>query len=225
VLTAGLPGGITKAPFKGRVDRVVQDREYGGLWIWDAKWVKSVPSSDERMMSPQALMYVWAMREQGYDVRGFVFNYGRSKAPAVPPVLRRGVLTTKKRLDTDYPTYLRAIKDLHGDDWKRWVTHYYLPKLRDLKDREKLWFDRQRIPTEPERIESALDEFLATVVDIKHRNKDNVPRTYMYSCKFGCEYHDVCVSEFNGLDISPIIKSKFTFEKERYARAIDLLKD
>jgi hypothetical protein len=226
IVSAALPGGITKAPFKGRVDLLVEDLEYGGLWDWDAKWVKTIPIADERMMSPQAPMYVWAMREDGYDLRGFVFNYGRSKPPAIPPTLKRGTLTMKQRLDTDYATYLTAIKELHGADWREWASHYYMPKLTDLHDRDRLWFDRQRIPVEPERVERALTEFLATIADIKHRHKgEQTPRSYFYNCKFGCEYHDVCCAEFQGLDITPLVKSKFTFDKERYADREDLLKD
>lgn len=217
VVVSALPTRITKAPFKGRIDLLVEDLEYGGLWIWDAKWVKTIPVADERMMSPQSPMYVWALREDAYDVRGFVYNYGRSKPPVVPDVLKRGTLTMKQRLDTDYATYLRAIKDLHGDDWRQWASLHYISKLRDLKDREKLWFDRQRIPVETARVERAMDEFLATISDIKSRHKEAPPRSYFYNCKFGCEYHDVCVSEFMGLDIEPLIKAKFVFEEERYA--------
>jgi len=216
VIAAKLPAGITNRPFKGRIDLLVQDHEYGGVWIWDAKWVKTIPMSDERMMSPQSLMYPWGMQQLEYDLRGFVYNYGRSKPPTVPPVLKRGTLTTRARLDTDYATYLTAIKDLHGDDWRAWASNYYIDKLRQLKDREALWFDRQRIPVEPDRVEHALDEFLATVSDIKHRNKVAPPRSYFYNCKFGCEYHDVCVSEFAGMDIEGLIKAKYTFEGERY---------
>lgn len=226
VVIAALPGRITGLPFKGRVDLLVEDLEYGGLWDWDAKWVKTVPIADERMMSPQAPMYVYAMREDDYDLRGFVFNYGRSKPPTKPDVLKRGTLSVKQKMDTDYATYLTAIKDLHGDDWKQWASTYYIDKLRVLKDRDRLWFDRQRIPVEDERVERAMAEFMATVADVKHRVKgDAVPRSYFYNCKFGCEYHDLCCSEFQGLDIEPLIKAKFTFEKERYADREDLLKD
>jgi PD-(D/E)XK nuclease superfamily len=225
IVTARLPGGITQAPFKGRIDLVVEDLEYGGLWDWDAKWVRTVPIADERMMSPQAPMYTWAMRENGYDLRGFVFNYGRSKAPVIPRILRDGTITLRQRLDTDYATYLTLIKEQHGSAWREWATTYYIDKLRDLKGREKLYFDRQRIPVEPERVERALDEFLATIADIKSRNKVAPPRSYFYNCKFGCEYHDLCVGEFTGLDIEPLVKAKFQFEGERYGDRKDLLSD
>jgi hypothetical protein len=124
--------GIKGAQFKGKIDVMIEDDEYGGLWLWDAKWVKTIPPPDERMMSPQALLYVWALREcYGLDVRGFVFNYGRTKPPAIPQVLKRGVLSTKKSMDTDQLTYLHAIKDLHGKDWRKSLP-YYKQKLLDL---------------------------------------------------------------------------------------------
>lgn len=219
--------GMKGIRFKGMIDLVVEDLEYGGLWIWDAKWVKTIPAPDERMMSPQALLYVWTLRQMGYDIRGFVFNYGRTKPPAIPYVLQRsskngpaGSVTVRKKLDTDLRTYVQAIKDAHGKDWKKWLS-YYKPKIDELRGREGLWFRRERIPTEPERVETALAEYITTARDILRR-AETAPRTYTYECKFQCEYHDLCVSEFTGLDISPLVKANFTFEGERYGKT-DLL--
>lgn len=210
--------------FKGKLDLVVNDDEYGGLWIWDAKWVKNIPHPDERMMSPQAIMYVWALREHyGLDVRGFLYNYGRTKPPTVPAVLQRGTLTLRANLDTDYSTYLQAIKDLHGDNWKKYIP-YYREKLNSLKGREQLWFRRERIPVEPGRIAAALAEYVATAKDVHVREPSTPPRSYFYNCKFGCDYHDLCVSEFNGLDITPLVKANYQFTGERYGEE-DLLKD
>jgi len=220
----GLPGN-----FKGKIDLVVEDDEYEGLWIWDAKWVKSIPVPDERMMSPQALLYVWALRKAlDMDVRGFVYNYARTKPPAVPRVLKRpaGMLSTASKMDTDVYTYLTAIKETHGKEWKNYLP-YYKPKLDELRGREALWFDRARIPVENDRILRGVREYLASVTDIRRREKrrDYTPRTYNYSCKWSCEYHNLCTAEFQGLEIEPLIKSSMQFVGERYETEIDLLKD
>jgi hypothetical protein len=226
IVDVALPG-FENVHFKGKIDLVVEDAEYGGLWVWDAKWVKNIPAPDERMMSPQALMYVWALRQMGYDIRGFVYNYGKTKAPAIPYVLKRsskngpaGSVTMRQKLDTDLATYVRAIKEAHGKDWKKWIP-YYKPKLEQLRGRDALWFRRERIPTEDSRIEVALEEYKATARDILKRSQV-APRSYFFNCKFGCEYHDLCVSEFSGLDITPLIKHNFIFEGERYGEE-DLL--
>jgi PD-(D/E)XK nuclease superfamily len=215
--------------FKGKIDLVVLDDEYDGFWIWDGKWVKSIPAPDERMMSPQALLYVWGLREQ-YDirVRGFVYNYARTKPPTIPRVLKRpaGMLSTASKMDTDYFTYLSAIKENHGDKWKKYLP-YYKPKLGELKGREAMWFDRARIPVEDDRILRGVREYLATVTDIRRREtrRDYVPRTYSNSCKWWCEYHNLCTAEFQGHEIEPLIKSSMQFVGERYTQAEDLLRD
>jgi hypothetical protein len=216
--------GLKGARFKGKIDLLVEDDEYGGLWIWDGKWMKKIPPPDERMMSPQSCLYVWALRKMGYDIRGFVYNYGRTKPPAKPRVLQRGTLSVAQRMDTDRYTYFRAIKELHGARWKRYLP-YYQPKLDALKGREALWFDRQRIPVEDEKVLRAVREYTATVRDIQRREKrpEYVPRSYFYNCRFGCDYHGPCVAEFAGLDIEPLIKQDYQMVGERYEREEDLL--
>jgi hypothetical protein len=209
--------GIT-SPFKGRVDRLVEDSEYGGLWIHDAKWVKSVPKPDERMMSPQAVMYVWGLRKLGFDIRGFVYEYGRTKAPTIPPQLktRGGLLTTRHKLDTDYYTYLSEVKRVHGDQWKLYAKRVYITKLRELKGRENLWFRLERIPVDEGRIKRGLMEFLVSIKDAEKRNLKHPPRTYDFRCLWDCAYHELCVAEFTGLDIQPLLKRHYTYEEERY---------
>ena len=219
-----LPKVGKEFPFKGRLDLMVEDQEYGGLWIRDAKWVKTIPDDDERMMSPQNCMYVWATRKMEYDVRGFIYDYGRTKAPAIPRVLKNGSLSVAQRMDTDYYTYVRAIKELHGDMWKDYAKAYYLEKLRVLKDRDILWYRRERIPVEDHKVKQALIEFIVSVRDIQRRSK-HAPRSYFYNCRWGCEYHSLCTAEFAGLDIEPIVVADFTTSEERYAEVEDLLKD
>ena len=216
--------GLKGARFKGKIDLVVTDDEYDGFWIWDAKWEKKIPALDERMMSPQAPLYVWALREQyDVDVRGFVFNHGRSKPPAEPQVLQKGTLSVKKNMDTNQATYLAAIKRLHGKEWKRFLP-YYEDKLLELRGRESTWFDRQRIPVEDTKILRAVREYCASVKNIQTREdrKDYVPRSYFYNCRFGCDYHNLCVAEFAGMDIDPLVKADYQFTGERYEKE-DLL--
>jgi len=119
-------------------------------------------------------------------------------------------------MDTDYYTYLSAIKANHGDKWKRYLP-YYKPKLAELKGREALWFRRERIPIEEEAIEQALREFMRSGQQIAKREKpEDAPRSYFYNCKFGCDYHDPCVAEFTGLNIEPILRNNYEEVSERY---------
>jgi hypothetical protein len=209
--------------FKGRLDLLVEDVEYGGLWIWDGKWVRRIPDPDERMMSPQALLYAWSLTRLDYDIRGFVYNYGRTKAPTMPPVLKRGTLSVAKKVDTDLATWLQAMKMAHGEKWRTYARTIYRQKIIDLKGRDKLWFRRERIPLEEDRIKRALAEFIVSVRQAQRRPRKNVPRSYFYNCKFSCDYHDICVAQFNGMDIEPYIKRHYQITEERYATDEDLL--
>ena len=204
--------------FKGTIDLLVADNEYGGLWIWDSKWVSRVPPADERMMSPQSLLYVWALRSLGFDIRGFVYNYGRTKAPAIPRVLKSGMLSVAQNMDTDYWTYLQTIRDNHGDQWREYAKHVYYDKLQALRARNSDWFRRERIPCEESRTKSAVVEMIVSKRDIDRRNKRHPPRSYSYNCKFRCDYHDICVAEFTGMDIEPLVHHGYTTTDERYGR-------
>jgi hypothetical protein len=215
-----------KDPFKGRLDLLVLDHEYGGLWIWDYKWVKRIPDVDDRMMSPQALLYAWALRKLGYDIRGFVYSYGRTKPPVVPHVLKRpaGMLSQRQNMDTDFHTYAMAIKQQHGRRWKVYARTAYKETLIRLKHRDKLWFRRERIPVEGDRVKRALAEFIISVRQIERRAKPHqAPRSYYYTCPMHCDYHDLCVTEFKGLDIAPLIRDRYQIVAERYSEEESLL--
>ena len=202
-----------EAPFKGTIDILVEDLEYGGLWIRDAKWVRNIPGPDERMMSPQNIIYVWAMRQLDYDVRGFIYDYGRTKAPTPPMILQSGMVTTRKNLDTDTYTYLQAIKQAHDDEWKLYLP-YYKNKLKEVKARDVTWFDRERIPVEGPRFRNGVAEYIAAARGIERRGQ--AIRTYIRSCRWDCAYHEPCVAQFQGMDIRGLMKTQYELEPERY---------
>ena len=202
-----------KAPFKGRIDLLVEDLEYGGLWIRDAKWMKVIPGPDERTMSPQNIMYTWAGRKMGYDIRGFIYDYGRTKAPSIPYVLKRGTVSTAKKIDTDVATYFKTIKEVHKGEWKLYLP-VYREKLLELKEREKTWFDRERITVEGPRYRQGFKEYILAAQDIENRGKPF--RTYIRACKWDCDYHEPCVAQFQGLDIERLMTTQYHIEEERY---------
>ena len=206
--------GLGEHVFKGTIDILVNDLEYGGMWIRDAKWVRSIPGPDERMMSPQNIMYVWALRKLGYDVRGFIYDYGRTKSPAEPYILQNGSVTTRKRIDTDVHTYLRAIKKAHGKTWKSYARTVYKDKLDELRARENLWFRRERIPVEGPRLRAGFQEYIIASKRILERGEPI--RNYIYNCKWNCDFHEPCVAQFQGLDITRLMKTQYRVEKERY---------
>lgn len=209
-----------RSPFKGRIDLLVEDLEYGGYWIRDAKWVKSIPGPDERMMSPQNPLYVWAVRKAlDIDCRGFIYDYGRTKVPTVPQPLKRGGISVAKKLDTDVHTFLQAVVREHGKNQsKLLIRTRYRDRLLEIRRSESSWFRRERIPVTLDRQRRALQEFIWSVKEIERRDPNKAPRTYLYNCKWNCAYHDPCVAEFQGLDIEPLLKKRYTLEQETYGQ-------
>lgn len=104
-LEAMMPNGHL---FRGRVDLLV--RNALGLWIVDHKSHKRLPLWDHRMFDEQSPLYIWAAREMGYDVRGFIWNYLCTAPISVPRVVIKGDRFYSKMGDSDYPTFVRAVK-------------------------------------------------------------------------------------------------------------------
>lgn len=99
--------------YRCRVDVLVED-EFG-LLIVDHKTHKSLPDHTTRMLDVASPLYLWAARQNGYDVRGFMWNYLRTKAPTAPKMVyvgKKNERLSTAAIDTDYPTYYRAIKSL-----------------------------------------------------------------------------------------------------------------
>ncbi len=105
----------------------------GRLWIEERKAWKSIDQASLRMLQldEQCGFYLWALRRQiergeaSAAVRQAVERYGmpqgvhyvilRKKLPAVPLQLKDGSTSRDKRIDTDYDTYLRTLKQ-RGQD-------------------------------------------------------------------------------------------------------------
>jgi len=220
IITVPLKKFGLKGSLKGKIDLMVEDLEYGNLWVRDGKWVKSIPNPDERMMSPQNIIYGWGLKKLGFDLGGFIYDYGRTKVPTEPTILKSNTKygpagsVSLARCDTTYAVYLAAIKRAHGDEWKRFVKNRYRDKLEELKNRDVLWFRRERIPLEGPRMKFGFHEFILACREIERRG-DPI-RTYLYNCKWNCDYHDLCVADFQGLDVEPLIKHNYKMEAERY---------
>lgn len=72
-------GNRTNYHIKGFVDLVVEDLATGGVWIIDHKSGRNLPSMMDLELDDQFGIYVWAMRELGYEVMGAVHNAVRTQ--------------------------------------------------------------------------------------------------------------------------------------------------
>lgn len=198
------------------IDLVVIENE--GVWLWDHKNVKSFMDDDYMLLDSQLARYFWAAQKLGYDeihgypLRGVCFNEIRTKAPTVPQLLKNGSLSKAKKIDTDYYTYLSAIKK-HGLN-----PADYVDILRHLRNRdlEGAFFRRTRMPKDEPTTRQMMIELEMTLTDIKRSEKHNhFPRTVLKSCAWDCDYKDLCITELHGGDTTVQERTHFRKREKR----------
>lgn len=190
--------------YRCRLDLLVED-EYG-LLIVDHKTHKVIPDHTTRTMDAASPLYIWAARENGYDVRGFLWNYVKTKAPTAPKMVYVGKPTERlssSAIDTDWPTYARAIKQYGLDH----TADPYRTKLRQLKAQRwqpgmpqtSGFFQREMLEKDPDMIARVV----ATAMKTRDRMHSDftdfevVERSSDRSCSW-CSYRSVCEIEMFG---------------------------
>jgi len=85
---------IEGVDFHGRIDAIAQDVD-GGLWVMETKTHKKLPEDDVRLLNLQTVLYTWVVPQleefKDAKVKGVLWNYVRTKAPAIPELLKMGL--------------------------------------------------------------------------------------------------------------------------------------
>jgi len=190
--------------YRARVDLLVEDRH--GLVIVDHKTHKTLPSHTFRTLDAASPLYIWAARESGYEVRGFLWNYIRTKVPTTPKLVYVG--TARERLseaalDTDYPTYVRAIKsyglDPYAEPYFSKAKQLYRQRWKEDAPQTSQFFKRDILEKD--------DEMVARVIATAMRTRDRMhedfddydvtERSMGRHCDW-CTYSRLCTTEMFG---------------------------
>lgn len=198
-----LPNGLR---FIGYIDKVALD-EQGRRFIVDHKFVANIPTGNDRFSELQLLLYVWARRQSvpGETIDGVIWDYGRSKVPTKPEVLKAGGLSKRKNLDCDPHTYLRTIAEhnLNPADYQDMLAH--------LEGKEDSFFERVILPAPTEEmIAEVVDDFMQSSDEIKAKGaKKRCARTMnQFNCS-GCDFRPLCEAEVRGHNAEPIRKAEY----------------
>lgn len=193
--------------FKGRIDLIIKDAE-GLLWLVDHKTGASIPQNPNTFhaMDPQLILYPWAAKRMwGLELNGIIYNYVKSKPPTLPQLTKTGKFSRRK-INTDYPTYYRFLKENDFDP--RDFTDTLLP----LKKRSD-FLRRYRLPRETAVVRRILQEGIWTAREILDHSYTT--RNITRDCD-RCPYQAVCRADLNGHDSSPIKRANFTIEEGSY---------
>lgn len=195
--------GYSDLSFNFIIDLIVEDDM--GLWLVDHKTVKSFMDSDFMLLDAQLARYFWAAEYMGYTpLQGVIFNEIRTKAPAVPELLKKGGLSQRANMDTDLRTYYMEIKR-HGLD-----PADYAKTLRRLASMGQRFFRRTKLPKDKSLTERLMEELVMGANEIHEAEKYQAfPRSPDKGCVWDCEYKDLCVTELMGGDIQPLVKMNY----------------
>lgn len=197
-IEAELPNGMQ---YQGKIDMLIENE--WGLFAVDHKTHKRLPSMDYRYRDKQSILYIWALRECGIPVEGFIWNYVVPTAPAPLKFKVRGGLYKRQPL-TDYPTALRGIKAAGLDPSD--------PELSTiLADLKKVRYDPDGVQSSPvfrrDILEKHDDMIERTVLEATHTaerfaeyawdHRDEVERVNDRSCDW-CAYRFICIAELIG---------------------------
>lgn len=190
--------------YRCRVDLLVRDQY--GLLIVDHKTHNTLPSHTFRTLDAASPLYIWAARESGYDVRGFEWNYIRIKVPTTPKMVYVG--TKRERLseailDTDYPTYVRAIKsyglDPYAEPHFSKAKQLYRQRWKEGSPQTSQFFKRDILEKD--------DEMVARVIATAMRTRDRMhddfddydvtERNMGRHCDW-CSFSQLCTVEMYG---------------------------
>lgn len=208
-LEVELPDGCL---YRGRIDMLIENE--WGLWIVDHKNHKTLPGLDFRLLDAQSALYVWAALKNKIPVQGHIWNYLISKPPSIPVLLKDGTRLSKSKIDTDYPTFVRALKKYELDPAP------YMDQLRYLKAmryqpgvmQHSTHFRRDILEKSPQLLKKIASEAFHTHVRMNAYRWEKtiaVERNVDRSCTFMCSYRDLCTTELFGGDTRKIRKERF----------------
>lgn len=189
--------------YRGRIDMLVENQF--GLWIVDHKTHKTLPNLDFRLLDAASALYIWAAIRNKIPVQGFIWNYLRTKPPSIPKLTKQGRLSRRK-IETDYPTFLNALKRYELDPKPHRDTLRYLKnqQYQDGMVQTSPFFRRsiieksdellKRVAREGHHTQKRMNEYAWEKVDYIERVPDR-------SCTFSCSYTEICtLSLFSGED-------------------------
>lgn len=198
---------IGKIHLKSKLDIICLDKS-GRRFLSDHKFHKNIPGPEDRFSDIQTVLYFWVWNREHKKadrLDGIMWDYGRMKAPAVPQLLKSGKLSQRGNIDTDWHTYLQAIKehDLRVRDYSK--------MMNLLAGKERTFFERVFLPSPDKKlVEFVVEDAQQTVTMLRDMTKKgHAPRNMSgFNCN-NCEYRRLCEAEVRGLDAKFIRKRDY----------------
>ena len=183
------------------------------VWIVDHKTTKTIPDEwdDYNMTDFQHLLYIYGVQKlfPEYNVRGFIFNYIRTKPPAMPKLIKDGSrVADVRRLDTTADILEGFLEATGVDDPDA------REKVKILRHAPDKYFQRHFLMAPPEAIAQVEADVLAVLSEMSAKEHGRARGTYARHVVSGwggasacsrCEYKALCYGEMMGMNTQPIL--------------------
>ena len=188
----------------------------GEVWIVDHKTTANIPDEWDpyNMTDFQHLLYVAGLQQLGYNVKGFLFNYIRSKPPTQPVLIKDGSrIADVRRVDTDYDTLkgFALTYKVYSDD--------VAARLQVIKLTADKFFQRHFLLINQFAVDQAVEDTLDVLNQMaKAEATSAYPRHVVgkhggsQSCG-SCEYQSICFGELTGMNTDTILLDYIEREK------------
>lgn len=200
----------SKFVFAGKVDGVIRHRFDGKLYLHEIKTTKSIDSRLQQLpfeMQPTA--YLLAMQEIYQEpIEGVIYTIIRKKLPDEPDVLKNGMLSKNKSIDTTPDYYLSCARKHHigwSDDQ---IKREYGDILQQLLSNPNRFFRRVLV----RRTHAELDQMRRILYEVARDMTNNHIAVYPnpgYFCG-NCMFQQPCMALSNGQSVDPIINQHYT---------------
>ncbi|XAO54154.1 Cas4 family exonuclease [Yersinia phage vB_YenM_P744] len=194
--------------FIGKIDGRCGEKSSSREWLIEHKTCKRMPDESIRMYDIQTPLYTSTLPEIGEKpVTGVIWDYVRTKMPAIPEVLKSGELSARKNIDTLPEIFMREISR-HGLNPKA-----YSDTIKSLND-ESFY---RRIPYQVSKHQSKRlrEELIITSHYLQElETKKDYCRNLTRDCSW-CDYKDLCYAELRGDDTSYLMKHNFEVRDEK----------
>ena len=180
------------------------------VWVVDHKTTANIPDEWDpyNMTDFQHLLYIAGVRMLYPNVRGFLFNYIRTKAPTIPALIKDGSrIGNVRKLDTDVKTletYAKAVDMLDHEDVQ--------DKLMTLRLAPDRFFQRHYILANDAAVDQCLADTGTVLTEMAKKEEEGgtFPRHVVggyagsTACS-NCAYQPLCHGEMMGINTDVIL--------------------
>lgn len=184
----------------------------GEQYIMEHKTFKTNKMSlDSTWLNSQTCLYIKVLNEQGWNIKGVVWDMIKTSAPKPPRILKNG------QFGKQYADQTLLSFDWAGIRPQAIPTEIY----EEIKDNHRNFLDRYITPVLPSVVTAVWEDFVHSVEEIS-RNK-YTPKNLGRDCEW-CAFKELCQAELTGGDAEYIKQLYYTTAEQRDKEAFETFK-